>query len=642
MCGIIGVFSAQRPISREVLTRSTQVLHHRGPDQQNVWISANQKVGLGHARLSIIDLKTGEQPLSNKDGSIRCVVNGELYGFQKIRKDLEKLGHSFKTESDSEILLHLYEEYGTQCLHHLRGEFAFILWDENSRTLFAARDRFGIKPLFYAFQDRKLYLASEIKALLAMGVQAEWDHEAFHQFNHLLTTHQDRTLFKGVFQIPPGHFLLSSENQNQLLKYWDFDYAVNPTEKADPREYQVEFARLLNESIQLRLHADVPVACYLSGGLDSCSVLGLAAQKSREKITAFTLGFDHREYDESEIAKEMAEKAGAQFNLIPIRYDDLAENFSDAIWHSETIAFNAHGVSKFLLSRAVREAGFKVVLTGEGSDEVLAGYPHFRKDLFLYQASQIGPDRTEELLKALAEKNKVSSGILLAHGEVNINSGIRKLVGHFPSWMESFSSALSKFQTLFKPSFREHFKNQDGYLEFLNRLDIKNQLLDRHPVNQSMYLWSKSALPNYILSVLGDRMEMSHSIEGRVPFLDHHLVEFVRNIPVSQKISGTTEKYLLREVARPVLTQTVYERQKHPFFSPPLIFDSKSRFYHLLQDTLRSPMMRDLPFYEQGKVLDLLEKVKEMSPESKGAYDIIFTGILSACLLQERFKMATG
>src|SRR5262245_60766834 len=364
MCGIVAVYARRGVVDLDTVRRATAHLQHRGPDGQRHWLSPDRRVGLGHARLSIIDLTTGDQPITSEDGRTTIVCNGEFYGYEAIQRELESSGHRLRTKSDSEIALHLYEDLGAQCLHRLRGEFAFVIWDETNRTLFAARDRFGIKPLFYAFHNGTLYIASEAKALFAAGVPARWDAESvYHVFG--FGGYQQRTLFEGVFQVPPGHYLLATDGHVQLHQYWDFNYPTvssGSTRRSDA-DYVAEFRQVLEEAVRIRLRTDVPVGCYLSGGLDSCSVLGLAARHHPKPIHAFTLSFDRAEYDEQAQAGEMAAKAGAEFIPIPIHQDQLADHFFDAIYQSETLCFNAHGVAKFLLSRAVRDAGYKVVMT---------------------------------------------------------------------------------------------------------------------------------------------------------------------------------------------------------------------------------------------------------------------------------------
>jgi asparagine synthase (glutamine-hydrolysing) len=641
MCGIVALFSRREPISAATMERATQSLYHRGPDGQRHWIAPDGRVALGHARLSIIDLTTGDQPIASEDGRTRIIVNGEFYDYESIQRELESSGHRLRTRSDSEIALHLYEDRGTQCLHRLRGEFAFVLWDETNRTIFAARDRFGIKPLYYAFHGEALYFASEVKALFAAGVPARWDAESVSQSVEY-GGHQVRTLYEGVFQVPPGHYLLATDKHTQLIRYWDFDYP-----KADPKaalrsdaDYVAEFRFALEEAVRLRLRADVPVGCYLSGGLDSCAVLGLAAKHRRDPIRAFTLTFDRADYDEEKEAREMAAKVGADFFPIPIRQDDLADHFADAIQQSETFCFNAHGVAKFLLSRAVRDAGYKVVITGEGSDEILGGYAHFRRDMLLYNRDGQDPATVAALLLDLENLNPVSRGLLLPHGKAKPLENVKRLLGFVPSWIETFSARSSKMQELLAEDFAARAAEREGYHALMNDIDVRGQLAGRDPVNQSLYLWSKTLLPNYILAMLGDRMEMAHSIEGRVPFLDHHLVEVIRSQPVTQKIRGMTEKYVLREAVRDVITDTVYRRQKHPFLSPPATLNPREKLSTLVQDTLRGPVLASIPFFDQKKIIGLLDSVDTMDEGARVANDQVLMILVSACVLHERFHLA--
>jgi len=643
MCGIVGIFSPGRPISGEALNRATQRLHHRGPDGQKTWIAPDRRVGLGHARLSIIDLATGDQPIASEDGRLHIVVNGEFYDYERIQRELEAGGHRLRTRSDSEIALHLYEDLGAACLAQLRGEFALIVWDETNQVLFAARDRFGIKPLFYAFHEGTLYLASEVKALFAAGVPARWNREALFR-GASGGGHPSQSLYEGVFQVLPGHYMLATRGATHLHRYWDFDYARVESRVGRPAPDEENAERLrdaLDEAVRLRLRADVPVGCYLSGGLDSCSVIGLASRHVSTPIRAFTLTFDRPDYDESVIAREMAEKSGAQYFPVPIRQDDLADHFSDATFHAETLCFNAHGVAKFVLSRAVREAGYKVVLTGEGSDEIFGGYPHFRRDMLLYDNGGQNPEAVRGLLEQLEQSNPVSRGLLLPDGQTVSTEGVRRSLGFTPSWIEATSAALFKMRSLSSAAFLAEFGERDSYRGLLDSLDVPGRLAGRAPVHQSLYLWSKTILASYILVVLGDRMEMAHSVEGRVPFLDHRVVELVVSLPVSSKIRGMTEKYVLREAARPVLSDTVYRRQKHPFLSPPATLEATGRLNQLMQDTLRGPLLASLGAFDPKKVTGLLDALPQMDASQRTVLDQGLMLILSACLLQERFGLTS-
>jgi asparagine synthase (glutamine-hydrolysing) len=643
MCGIVACYSRREPVLQATLERATRSLIHRGPDGRRHWISADSRVGLGHARLSIIDLTTGDQPIASEDEKTRVIVNGEFYGYEAIQRDLEARGHRLRTRSDSEIALHLYEDYGVQCLHHLRGEFAMVLWDEPRRMIFAARDRFGIKPLFYAWHNNTLYFASEAKALFAAGVPARWDEE--NVFNAVaFGGHQVRTLFDAIHQIPPAHYMLVTDRHVQVAPYWDFDYpaASQAVAVRSDREYAAEFREALEEAVRIRLRADVSVGVYLSGGLDSCSVLALAARHHPEPIRAFTLTFDQAEYDEGSLAKEMAAIAGAEFYPIPISQRDLADNFADAIAQCEVLCINVHGVAKYLLSRAVRDAGYKVVVTGEGSDEVLGGYPHFRRDMVLYNSEGQDPAAINELLQWLEEHNKVSRGLLLPDGEIGPVDRVRRILGYVPSWIETFSSRAVKMLPLLSRDMIDRYGPTEGAWAILDDLDVRGQLTGRDPLHQSLYLWSKTILCGYVLTMLGDRMEMAHSVEGRVPFLDHHFIEVLRAQPVNQKIRGMTEKYVLRQAVRDVISDTVYRRQKHPFLSPPATLNPDETFHTYVQDTLRGPAMASMPFFDQKEVVALLDRLPGMDTGARVANDQLLMLLASMCVLQERYKPSAG
>lgn len=640
MCGIVAMFSRNGPVDADALKRGMQALVHRGPDGQRHWVAPHGRVALGHTRLSIIDLVTGDQPIANENEQLHVIVNGEFYDYERIQRELVARGHRLRTHSDSEIALHLYEDYGAHALRELRGEFAVILWDEPSGMLMAVRDRFGVKPLYYAQLGDTLYLASEAKALFAAGVPARWDHESFFQIAHVYFD-QDRSLFAGVRQVPPGCYLLATREHTQIVRYWDFDYpkADAPAENLTDHEHVERMRHTLDEAVRIRLRADVPVGCYLSGGLDSCALLGMAAAHRNDPIEAFTLCFDVEPYNEEAVAKEMAAHARANFHPLPITQTELADNFFDCIWHSETLAANAHGVAKFLLSEKVRDHGFKVVLTGEGSDEILGGYAHFRRDMLLYSSAGQDPKEIERLLAELSDTNEVSRGVLLPSGEPLPMDSVRRTLGFVPSWLEVRSANSMRYRRLFRPEFMAAFADRDPFRVFLNRFDIDGQLTGRQPVNQSLYLWTKTMLANYLLNMLGDRMEMAHSIEGRVPFLDHKVVELVRDMPVAMKIRGMTEKYVLREAARPFVTNTIYRRQKHPFLAPPSGLEQTGRLSQLMEDTLRGPIMQSQPFFEPKAVIGLLDRMPSLDEQKRAGASYILTYVLSACVLHERYKL---
>ena len=636
MCGLVSFFSNSGPVSAQALAHATAALHHRGPDGQRVWIAPHRRVGMGHARLSIIDLVTGDQPLANEDEQIHAVVNGEFYDHERIQRELERRGHRLRTRSDSEILLHLYEELGTHCLRELRGEFAFVLWDERTGLLFAARDRFGIKPLFYAQVGDTLMIASEAKALFAAGLPARWDHESVFQ-DLCVIADGDRTLFQGVYQVPPGHYLLATRQRTQVVPYWDLSYptADHPAPVRSEAEHVERMREGLRESIRLRLRADVPVGVYLSGGLDSCSILGIASALHERPLEAFTIAFEEGVFDEGPIAEEMAAHAGANFHVFRMPEDLLADHFADAVWQCETITFNANFVAKYLLSRKVRDFGFKVVLTGEGSDEMLGGYPFFRQDMLQYNTPDAEPETTAALVAELRAANRHLGAFAGPSGEGLPTDSVRRVLGYVPTWMANSSIRARRMQSLFSPAFADEFSGRDPYQVFLNRIDLPEGA-PRDPLNQSMWLWLKAVFPNKLLNFLGDRMEMAHSIEGRTPFLDHHLAELVCQMPVSMKVHGMTEKYVLREAARPFLTDTVYKRQKHPFMAPP---ELKGRLRELAEDMLRGPTLASVPFFDRKAVIRFLDDEPNVPASERAFYFPSWITMLSMCVLHERYGM---
>lgn len=639
MCGIVACVSRRGAVDGEALCSATRRLRHRGPDAQKVWVAPDRRVGLGHARLSIIDLETGDQPIASEDEQLRIIANGEFYDFERIRWDLEDEGHVFRTRSDSEIALHLYEDLGPRAVHSLRGEFAFAIWDERDGQLFACRDRFGIKPLYYTVHDGNFYLASEVKALAALGVPLRWDRDSLYDV-HFVAHPPDRTLFAGIYQLPPGTYLITDGEHVRVMPYWDWDYprAEATQSNGDPRAWIERLQESFERAVRLRLRADVPVACYLSGGIDSCAVLGFASRLSPRPLRAYTLSFDHADYDEGALAEEQARLSGAEFCRIDIRSEDMADHFADAIYYAERPFANAHAIAKYLLSRAVRDSGVKVVMTGEGSDEIFAGYPHFRRDLVLYGSNGHDPATKARLIAELEAANRVSAGTLLPQGSTQMDS-VQRILGYVPSNLEGWAQIGAGLLRVVDGDFLAAFAGRDTFRIMLTSFDVERQLAGRDPVNQSLYIWGKTMLPNYILSNLGDRMEMAHSVEGRLPFLDHHVVEEAARMPVSMKINGMTEKYVLREAARPVLTEAVYSRQKHPFMSPPATIQQDGRLYTFLQDTLRSDALDRPGIYDRRKVIPLLDSIPSMDAAGRGRVDALLMWMTSLCLLAERLEI---
>ena len=641
MCGIAAILAPNEALNPELIKRALPVLKHRGPDEHNSWTAHHGHISLGHTRLSIIGLSNGRQPMSNETGDIWSVVNGEFYHFEQIRNELRAKGHQFRTDSDSEIALHLYEDMGTTFMRRLRGEFAVVLWDERRQSLTAVRDRFGIKPLYYANVNGKTYIASEIKALFALGVRASWDREIMCGIHYGFVQRAGRTIFDGIYAIPPGHMLTITKGESKITRYWDFDYPPADSEANVPTFSEaVQLLReKLVESVRLRLRSDVPVGVYLSGGIDSGAILGLASKLSKQPLRAFTLAFNHAEYTEENIAREMAELAGAEFCPIKMISTDLAHHLEAAVIQGETLITNTHAVAKFLLSRVVHEAGYKVVLTGEGADEVFGGYAFFKKDMILHNTKGQDQKMIQLMLAELQRTNTVSRGLMLAEQQTKVSQPLVEALGFIPAFLEAFFAIGAMIADVVNWDYFGNSKTQDHVHEMLRELDFEGQVRGREPVHQSMYLFSKTFFPNYVLTLLGDRMEMADSVEGRVPFLDHELVELAVKMPVAYKIKGLTEKYVLREAARDVLTDSLYKRQKHPFQAPPSTLNVDDPLYTFVQDTLRSGI-DSLPFYNKSHLLAILDKIPHMTQAQKTGVDAALMVVVSSVILNRHFNLS--
>ncbi len=633
MCGVAAILSRDGPVSPTALARATAALRHRGPDGSRTWLSPSGRAGIGHARLAIND-PDGAQPIANEDGRLRVAANGEFYDFEAIRASLQRRGHRFRTRSDSEIAVHLFEEAGSECLASLRGQFAFVAWDEEAGELFAARDRFGLKPLFYCEHAGALYLASEAKALFAAGVPRAWDRRAVYHALHACPDER-RSLFAGVRQLPPGHFLVASRGQTRLTRYWDLPPSP-PDARApgpDPEQAGALMREAVEEAVRLRLVADVPVGCLLSGGLDSSCVLGVAAACSDEPPAAFTVGFDDGAYDETGAAREAAAAAGAAHHVVRLRGADLADHFADAVWHAETLQYNAHGAARFLLARAVREAGWKSVLAGEGADEAFFGYEFLRAAVRAGAGRGLGR-QLRLLARLLRWPGRRHPGLAAASPWLARAAAV---MGAGPGLFARLARGLDYLQALHAPGFRHEFRGLDLYRAFYDRCDREAGLSRREPARRLLYLWLRSLFANYHLAA--DRLDMAHGVEVRLPFLDHVLFEHANTLPLDLLAGGAVEKQLLRDAMRPYIPAQVRSRPKRPFWAPPGAGLAGTPLHDFVQDTLRGPALAATPFFRPEAVHRLLDRVPELPSEDRAAADSLLLMLASVAVLQERHRL---
>jgi len=638
MCGIFAAMT-RRGLTPERRAAALKSLQHRGPDGSGSWTSRDGRWTLGHTRLSIIGLNNGEQPMTSPDGAVHLVVNGEFYGYREIRDRLRAGGYRFATESDSEIALHLYDERGMQAASQLRGEFAVIIADERQQAMIAIRDRFGIKPLYYSIVNGEVFFASEIKALLAMGVPAAWDLEG--AIGGIGRSHE-KTEFAAISTVPPGCYAIARDGEVRIYPYWDWEIPTAEQMRQDTRseaEIVQDFRKALLDSVKQRLVADVEVASYLSGGIDSCAVLGLAQQSMARPIRAFTLTFENPLYDEARVAEAQARHVGASYHPIPITGREIADAYADAVWHSETQMFNGHGVAKYLLSRAVRDAGIKVVFTGEGADEMLGGYPYYRVDALNDNPSLSAAERAA-LLEQMLGANPATRAFMMPTQVSNPEmQAVQRTLGWLPASLNTSAAMVNSMANLLRDDLAVQ-----GYrplMSALDRLPLAQRVTGRDRLNQVLYINAKTVLPNFILNYLADRMEMAHSIEGRVPFLDHHVAEAAARVPVNMKVKGIREKHVLREATKDVLIPEVYDRQKHPFTAPPTraANDPMLAFY---RDTFASRAANDQPIYDMTKVRAVLDQLLECPADQRIAMEGGLQRVASVIILQDKFSMAAG
>ncbi len=382
MCGIAGYFQLrgeQRP-DRDLIGRMVNMIRHRGPDEFGAYL--DERCVLGQARLSIIDLSTGSQPLSNEDGNLWITFNGEIFNYVELRPELERLGHRFKTNSDTEVIVHAYEQWGVDCLHRFNGQWAFAIYDRKNRSLFISRDRLGVRPVFYAIRGDRFYFASEIKSIFCdPAVPRELDLEGLDEIFTWWTTAPPRTAFVGINELEPGSYLEIKDGKVTPCRYWQMDYPETFDRERSLDSWAEELHELLVDAVRLRLRADVPVGAYLSGGLDSSATTALIKHFTSNRVETFSIAFHDKAYDESAYQKQMAEYLGTNHHQVHCGYKDIAENFPRVIWHTERPILRTAPTPLYMLSGLVREHNFKVVLTGEGSDEILGGYDIFKEAL---------------------------------------------------------------------------------------------------------------------------------------------------------------------------------------------------------------------------------------------------------------------
>lgn len=640
MCGIAGVigFDGSPPVNEPCVREMLASLRHRGPDQFGLYLGDG--AALGSARLSILDLTTGQQPIPNEDRSMWIVLNGEVFNFPELRAGLEARGHRFTTHTDTEIVLHLFEDFGPDCLPRLNGQFAIAIWNARDRSLFLARDRVGICPLFYTVADGAFVFGSEVKAIARYPkVQLRLDPVSLSQVFTYWSTLSPRSVFEGIREVPPGSYLTLRGGRVGLQKYWQLSYAPEGGSSAaegDLAEGEAaeRLRELLVDAVRIRLRADVPVGAYLSGGLDSSVISSVARRVGTGRLDTFSISFSDPAFDESAFQREMAGHLGTAHQVATASYADIARAFPDVVWHTESPVLRTAPAPMFLLSALVREHGYKVVLTGEGADEFLAGYDIFkeakvRRFWARRPESTLRPKLLQRLYGDIARVSGTGSGFLSAFFGHRLTEVDAPDYSHAIRWRNT-----ARIQRFFSAPLRAAIA--DARKIEPAEVEYPADFGSWGPLERSQYLEAAIFLPSYLLSSQGDRMMMAHSVEGRFPFLDHRVIEFCNRLPARLKLRVLKDKYLLRALAREWLPPRISQRPKRPYRAPIHRCFAGEAAPEYVREMLSPQALDDSGFFNPLAVSQLVQKLERGLPLGE-TEDMAVAGIVSTQLVHHQF-----
>jgi asparagine synthase (glutamine-hydrolysing) len=634
VCGIVASWRPHGQVSEEALGAGTRALRHRGPDGQGTWIAPDRTVALGHRLLAITAPESGAQPVASEDGRVVAVVNGEIYGHRALRRELAGRGHTFRTESDSELLVHLYEDLGLGCLDAIDGELCFALWDGHAMRLVAGRDRFGARTLVWRHAQGGIDLASEARALFAMGAPARWDRAAMGWAMAMQYVPADRTVFEGISMLPPGSVLVADAGGVRVERWagplWQPQAATawpnhGAGDAAGGEAAAVEtFRRTFLAAVADRVDTGARFCFHLSGGIDSAAVLGAAAAVTGQTLDAFTVSFPGSPMDELVHAAANAGHVGARLHPIALAPVDLLAALEAAAAASEGLAVNGHLGSHFLMDRAIQAAGFRVILSGEGADELLAGYPHLREDLAALAGTALP-----------ASDSSATRGLMLAHGDTLPLDGVRERLGFVPAFVRAKASIGAKLRELAAESFLGGAAT-DPLAEIASD-DEARALRALHPVDASLALWTRLALGGYILPTLSDRLQGAHGLEGRLPFLDARLLGLVRGLPLAARIRDDQEKWILRQAVRGLVPEATRLRRKHPFLAPAMVMDRDPGVQELVRHMLGD--FRARTFFDPDAIARRMRALDGADPAEQAAWEPAFLLALTAHALGRAYAL---
>jgi asparagine synthase (glutamine-hydrolysing) len=659
MCGIAGILRLDEnaPIpTREGIGRMVGAIRHRGPDEFGLY--RDDRVGLGHARLSIIDLDTGQQPLANEAGDLWIVFNGEIFNYLELRGELETLGHRFRTRSDTEVIVHAFEAWGDQAFQRFNGQWALALWDRRQRVLTLSRDPLGVRPLYLAEHAGRLYFASEVKAIFAAdpGLPRAFDQRGLVETFTFWTVVPPQGVFAGVSELRPGHVrrvALPGPERDRVVvtetPFWTPRYphvsggpstedGAMPFFTGDVEAAAAAVRARLEEATSLRmLRADVPVGCYLSGGLDSSLIAALALAAKGQRFSTFSLRFADAEYDETTYQQEMVSRLGSAHQDVVVSRRDIAEAFPEVIAHTERPILRTAPAPLYLLSALVRKAGIKVVLTGEGADEMFAGYDIFREaKIRRFWAKQ--PDSTsrpsllERLYPYLTRSPVAQQAMARQFFGRNLRDWAEPGFGHGPRWHTTAS-----LQRLFAPELRAAYAKVDVVRDFVGTLpaDFSSWSF----LARDQYVEIRTLLSGYLLSSQGDRMLMAHSVEGRFPFLDPNVVALAASLPAEYKLSVLDEKHVLKRAARDLVPPSILRRPKQPYRAPDALSFVTAGAPSWVEEVLSETALRAAGVFDVTGVRTLWAKCQARAAggQFSNSDNMAIVGVLSTQLLHHQF-----
>jgi asparagine synthase (glutamine-hydrolysing) len=635
MCGIAGFyrdFNKEQSVStlQHMLTR----IKHRGPDQSGVYVS--EKVGLGSVRLSIIDLSSGTMPISNQDDSLWIVFNGEIYNYIELREELVQKNHTFKTHSDTEVILHLYEEYGPECLNKLNGQFAIAIWDKHKEELFLARDRVGIRPLFYTKTDNAFVFASEIKSFLEYPeIKLKFSSKALSEYVTFWTALSPNTVFEDVFEVPPGTYMIINSQGISKTTYWELPI-VKPGEYkySNVEDAAKAFDNIFLDSIKLRLRADVPVAAYLSGGIDSSVTTSFIKKVSPENLRTFSIGFTEKDFDESSYQNIAASYFNTEHSSVTCNEKDISNHFKDVVWFTEAPLLRTAPTPMSLLSKSVKDQNIKVVITGEGADELLGGYNIFKETKIKHfwakdPTSKYRPLLLKKLYPYLPQISKSSSNMLKMFFGYKLSETQSPIYSHLLRWNNT-----SRIKNYFSENIKDNIKDYTPIEDLEKHLESKLSGYDY--LTKAQWLEINLFMSGYLLSSQGDRMGMANSIEGRYPFLDHRVIEFCMSLHPDLKLNGLNEKYLLKKMMKDRLPEEILNRSKQAYRAPIRSLFVSEELPEYLKVMLSDDCIKEFGIFNLEHVKALHSKITS----NKGVSEIdnmAMTAILSIQILYDLF-----